>query len=80
MRELTAIFASSMNILMKSPSSAMFGRIRLIAMMLSKPSTPKVFGQTSAMPPTLMRSSSRYFPKGMGCFFGVGMVKGGLPA
>ena len=67
-----AIFASSMNILMKSSSSAIVGRIRLIATILSKPSTPKVFAlKTSAMPPTLMRSSRKYFPKGTGCLTGV---------
>ena len=35
-----AIFASSMNILMKSLSSPIVGRIRLMAMIFSKPSTP----------------------------------------
>ena len=65
----TAIFASSMNIVMNSSSSAMFGRMRLIARSRSKPSTPKAFAlKTSAMPPTLMRSSRRYLPKGMGFF------------
>ena len=55
----TAIFASSMNIVMNSLSSAMFGRMRLTATSRSKPSTPKAFAlNTSAMPPTLMRSSS----------------------
>jgi hypothetical protein len=34
------IFASSMNILMKSRSSPIDGKIRLIAMTFSKPSTP----------------------------------------
>ena len=44
----------------------------------SKPPAPNVFPRhTSAMPPMLMRSSSRYFPKGIGCFFGEGLVKGG---
>ena len=34
------------------------GRMRLMATMRSKPSTPKAFAlNTSAMPPTLMRSS-----------------------
>src|SRR5262249_20219082 len=62
-----AILASSMNISMKSPSSAIEGRIRLIAMIFSNPSTPKLFAlNTSAIPPTLRRSSSRYFPKGWG--------------
>src|SRR5450755_4030890 len=57
-----------MNILMKSRSSPIVGRIRLIAMIFSKPSTPYDLAlKTSAMPPTLMRSSSRYFPNGTGC-------------
>ena len=55
----TAIFASSMNIVMNSSSSAMFGRMRLTATSRSKPSTPNAFARkTSAMPPTLMRSVS----------------------
>jgi hypothetical protein len=29
------------------------------------------------MPPMLIRSSSRYRPKGIGCFFGEGLVKVG---
>ena len=62
------IFASSMNISMKSASSAIDGRIRLMARIFSKPSTPKDLAlKTSAMPPTLMRSSRRYFPNGIGC-------------
>src|SRR3954468_9464485 len=57
-----------MNILMKSRSSPIVGKMRLIAMIFSKPSTPYDLAlKTSAMPPTLMRSSSRYFPKGTGC-------------
>src|SRR5215467_10161085 len=57
-----------MNILMKSRSSPIVGKIRLIAMIFSKPSTPYDLAlNTSAMPPTLMRSSSKYFPKGTGC-------------
>ncbi len=65
----TAIFASSMNIVMNSWSSAMFGRIRFTATRRSKPSTPKALAlNTSAMPPTLMRSRRTYFPKGMGFF------------
>ena len=39
----TPIFASSMNIVMNSSSSAMFGRMRLTATSRSKPSTPKAF-------------------------------------
>src|SRR5882672_8796521 len=59
------IFASSTNILMKSSSSATAGRIRLMATIFSKPSTPTVLAlKTSAMPPTLMRSRRKYFPKG----------------
>ena len=38
-----AIFASSMNIEMKSSSSAIVGRIRLMAMNFSKPSMPNDF-------------------------------------
>jgi hypothetical protein len=65
----TASFASSMNIVMNSWSSAMFGRMRLTATRRSKPSTPKAFAlKTSAMPPTLMRSRREYLPKGIGCF------------
>src|SRR4029079_13795645 len=57
-----------MNILMKSRSSPIVGKIRLIAMIFSKPSTPYDLAlNTSAMPPTLMRSSSKYFPNGTGC-------------
>ena len=53
----TAIFASSMNIVMNSSSSAMFGRMRLTATRRSKPSTPNALAlNTSAMPPTLIRS------------------------
>ena len=73
----TQIFASSLNIEMNSSSSAMLGRIRLIATSRSKPPAPKIFPrQTSAMPPMLTRSSRRYRPKTIGCFRGVGMVKG----
>src|SRR5262245_33049940 len=62
-----AILASSMNIWMNSASSAMDGRMRLIAMIFSNPSTPKLLAlKTSAIPPTLIRSRSRYFPNGMG--------------
>ena len=58
-----------MNIVMNSSSSAMVGRILLIARMRSKPSTPKALAMnTSAMPPTLMRSRSRYLPKTVGFF------------
>ena len=65
----TAIFASSMNIVMNSSSSAMFGRMRLTASRRSKPSTPKAFAfQTSAMPPTFTRSRSQYFPNWIGFF------------
>src|ERR1041384_4269176 len=57
-----------MNILMKSRSSPIVGKIRLIAMIFSKPSTPYDLAlNTSAMPPTLMRSSSEYFTNGTGC-------------
>ncbi len=62
------IFASSMNISMKSASSAIDGRMRLMARIFSKPSTPKDLAlKTSAMPPTLMRSSKTYLPNGIGC-------------
>ena len=65
----TAIFASSMNIVMNSWSSAIDGRIRFTATRRSKPSTPKAFAlKTSAIPPTLIRSSRTYFPKGIGFF------------
>src|SRR5881275_911940 len=61
----TLIFASSMNIEMNSSSSAMFGRMRLMATSRSKPPAPNVFPRhTSAMPPMLMRSRRRYFPNG----------------
>src|SRR5215831_6404443 len=74
----TLIFASSWNIEMNSSSSAMLGRMRLIATRRSKPPAPKTFPrQTSAMPPMLIRSSSRYRPKGIGCFFSEGLVKEG---
>src|SRR4051812_203070 len=62
------IFASSMNISMKSASSAIDGRMRLMARIFSKPSTPKDLAlNTSAMPPTLIRSSKTYLPNGIGC-------------
>src|SRR5689334_9410654 len=61
------ILASSMNISMKSESSASEGRMRLMARIFSKPSTPKDLAlKTSAIPPTEMRSSSTYFPNGIG--------------
>ena len=54
---------------MNSWSSAIDGRIRFTATRRSKPSTPKALAlKTSAMPPTLIRSRSRYFPNGMGFF------------
>ena len=59
--------ASSMNIVMNSSSSAMLGRMRLIAMVLAKPSAPNCLAlNTSAMPPTLIRSRRQYLPKGTG--------------
>jgi len=67
----TASFASSMNIRMKSLSSAMLGRMRLTATSRSKPSTPNALERnTSAMPPMLIRSSRTYLPKGVGFFTG----------
>src|SRR6202022_1546059 len=60
------IFASSTNIRMKSSSSATEGRMRLIATSFSKPSGPVALAlNTSAMPPTLMRSRSTYLPNGV---------------
>ena len=51
---------------MNSSSSAIDGRMRLMASSRSKPSTPKALAMnTSAMPPTLMRSRRKYFPKGV---------------
>ena len=59
--------ASSMNILMKSSSSMMLGRIRLSARIRWKPCTPKALAlKTSAIPPTLIRSRRRYFPNATG--------------
>ncbi len=50
-----------------------------MATMLEKPSTPKALAlKTSAMPPTLMRSSSWYLPKGMGKLIGTLRVGKGL--
>ena len=73
----TLIFASSWNMEMNSSSSAMLGRIRFTATSRSKPPAPKTLPRhTSAIPPMLTRSSSRYRPKTIGCFRGVGMVKG----
>ncbi|MCZ7652798.1 MAG: hypothetical protein M5U13_17140 [Thermoanaerobaculia bacterium] len=54
-----ASFASSMNIVTKSELSVRCGRMRLIATVFWNPSTPLLRAfQTSAMPPTAMRSSS----------------------
>src|SRR5262245_17435172 len=69
-----------MNILMKSRSSPIVGRIRLIAMIFSNPSTPYDLAlNTSAMPPTLMRSRSKYFPKGTGCLTPKEIVSASTP-
>jgi len=56
-----ASLASSMNMVTKSELSVRCGRIFLIATVFWKPSIPfmRAF-QTSAMPPTAMRSSSVY--------------------
>ncbi len=65
-----ASLASSMNMVTKSELSVRCGRIFLIATVFWKPSTPfmRAF-QTSAMPPTAMRSSSVYCPNSLdgGC-------------
>ncbi len=59
-----ASFASSMNMPTNSALSVMWARIRLIATVFWKPSTPRMRAfQTSAMPPTAMRSSNVYWPK-----------------
>src|SRR6266540_2755258 len=72
----TAIFASSMNIVMNSSSSAMLGRMRFTASNRSNPSTPKVLAlKTSAMPPTFIRSRRTYLPNGCG-FFNAVILRG----
>ena len=59
-----ASLASSTNISTKSELSVRWGRIFLIATVFWKPSTPVMRAfQTSAMPPTPIRSWSRYWPK-----------------
>src|SRR5215831_10102674 len=53
---------------MNSWSSAIDGRMRLMARIFSNPSTPKDLAlNTSAIPPTEMRSRSTYLPNGIGC-------------
>ena len=65
---VTEVLASLTNSSTNCPSSASCGRIFLIAMIFAKPLTPKDLAlKTSAMPPTLMRSSRMYFPNGTGC-------------
>src|SRR5438477_11234740 len=59
----TAIRASSKNMYRNSGSSPRVGKIFLMATMRSNPSTPNALAAyTSDMPPTAMRSRSRYFP------------------
>ncbi len=64
----TAMRASSTNMETSSGSSPMVGRIFLMARMRSNPSAPNALAaNTSAIPPTAIRSSSKYFPNWTGC-------------
>ena len=64
----TAMRASSTNMETNSGSSPSVGRIFLMARMRWNPSAPNALAaNTSAMPPTAIRSSSRYFPNWTGC-------------
>ena len=70
----TAMRASSTNMRMNSASSPMVGRIFLIASSRSNPSTPNALAtNTSAMPPTAIRSRRRYFPNLVGWRMAKGM-------